>query len=282
MRDIAVISFAQTPARRRVAGAQRGRDAHARRAHRAGPGRHDHRRHRLHLLGLHRLPGRRRLQLRVDARRRRPVAADPGEPRRDGRRLGPLRGLGEAPARRARHRPRLLLRQVVARRPADGADPPARPDHRRPAVARLGQPRRPPGPGPARRRQGHRGRHGRGRRPQPQGRRSTTPTPSWRGTGSADELLAERVPRRPAAQAATARRSPTAPPPSSWPPATSPARRSSARPGSGASTTASSPSTSASATSRSASRPASPPRRPASPTARSTWPSSTPRSPTRS
>ena len=43
------------------------------------------------------------------------VAADPGEPRRDGRRLGAVRGLGEAPARRGRHRARLRLRQVVAR-----------------------------------------------------------------------------------------------------------------------------------------------------------------------
>ena len=75
-------------------------------------------RHRLHGVGLDRLPRRRRLQLRDDPRRRRPVAAHPGEPRRDGRRLRPLRGVGEAPARRRRLRPDLRLRQVVA-----GPDP---------------------------------------------------------------------------------------------------------------------------------------------------------------
>ena len=48
-------------------------------------------------------------------RRRRAVAAHQRVARRDGRRLGALRGLGQAPARRGRHRPRLRLRQVVAR-----------------------------------------------------------------------------------------------------------------------------------------------------------------------
>ena len=55
------------------------------------------------------------------------VAADLGVPRRHGRRLGALRGLGEDADRQGRHRPRLRLRQVVARRHPPGADPPARP-----------------------------------------------------------------------------------------------------------------------------------------------------------
>ena len=55
----------------------------------------------------------------LDARRR--VAADRRVARRDGRRLGALRGVGAAPARRRRHRARLRLRQVVARRPPRGA-----------------------------------------------------------------------------------------------------------------------------------------------------------------
>ena len=84
-----------------------------------------------------------------------PWPPDPGEPRRDGRRLRALRGVGEAAARRRRHRARLLLRQVGARPDPRGAQPPARPVPRRPAVARRHQPRRPPGAGPARRRQGH-------------------------------------------------------------------------------------------------------------------------------
>ena len=169
MRDVAIISFAQGKNERQHRRPERGRDAHA--GHRRGArrGRHDDPRHRLHLLGQHRLPGRCRLQLRDDARRRRAVAAHPGEPRRDGRRLGGLRGLGEDPARRDRLGPRLLLRQVVARRPADGDDPPARPVLGRAAVARLGEPGRAAGPGAARLRQGHGRADGRGGRPQPQG-----------------------------------------------------------------------------------------------------------------
>ena len=46
------------------------------------------------------------------------VAADQREPRRDGRRLGAVRGVGQDPDGGGRHRARLRLRQVVARRPA--------------------------------------------------------------------------------------------------------------------------------------------------------------------
>ena len=79
-----------------------------------------------------------------------------------------------------RHRARLRLRQVVARRPARRADPPARPVLPGAPVARLRGPRRPPGPGLHRRR-GHRTSElaeiaARSRAPPP-----TTPTPSCRG-----------------------------------------------------------------------------------------------------
>ena len=43
------------------------------------------------------------------------VAADLGVPRRDGRRLGAVRGLGQDPDRPRRHGAGLQLRQVVAR-----------------------------------------------------------------------------------------------------------------------------------------------------------------------
>ncbi len=61
--------------------------------------------HRLHDLGIVRLPraaGRSRSCM--GARRRRRVAADQGEPRRDGRGLGAVRGLGRDPDRRRRQR----------------------------------------------------------------------------------------------------------------------------------------------------------------------------------
>ena len=55
----------------------------------------DRERDRLHLLGLDRLPVGRGLQLRArPSTRVGAVAAHPGEPRRDGRGLGPVRGLG--------------------------------------------------------------------------------------------------------------------------------------------------------------------------------------------
>ena len=96
--------------------AQRGRDDPAGHPPGARPDRRHDRRHRLHLLGQLRLPGRSGLQLRDDARRGRRLAADHREPRRDGRRLGAVRGLAEDPGRPRRHRAGLRL--LARRRPA--------------------------------------------------------------------------------------------------------------------------------------------------------------------
>ena len=59
------------------------------------------------------------------------VAADPREPRRDGRGVGAVRGVGRDPDRRSRQRARVRLRQVVARRPARDHDAADRPVLRR-------------------------------------------------------------------------------------------------------------------------------------------------------
>ena len=195
--------------------------------HRRGAGqrRHDDRRHRLHLLGLHRLPVGARLQLRDDPRRCRAVAADPGEPRRDGRRLGALRGVGEDPARRDRHRARLLL--LRSRRPATcpmvltrQLDPytvaPLWPDSV--SLAAL-QARALLDAGKV-----TESADGRGGRPQPQvgARQPVRPA----GVGPAGRRAADRrLPRSPRCASTTARRSPTAWPPWCSPPTTSPADR---------------------------------------------------------
>ena len=60
-------------------------------------------------------------------RRHRRLAAAEREPRGDGRRLGPLRGVGGPAGRGGRHRPGLRLRQVVAGRARQDPRPPARP-----------------------------------------------------------------------------------------------------------------------------------------------------------
>ena len=65
----------------------------------------DRRRDRLHVLGQRRLPRRRPFTF-VQPRSHRRVAADLRVARRDGRRVGPVRGVGPAPARRRRHRAR--------------------------------------------------------------------------------------------------------------------------------------------------------------------------------
>ncbi len=67
-------------------------------------------RDRLHVLGLVRLPDRRAVHLRGRTRRGRRVAPDQGEPRRDGRGVGAVRGVGDAADRRGRHRSRLRVR----------------------------------------------------------------------------------------------------------------------------------------------------------------------------
>ena len=211
VRDIAVIAFAQMPNVRARDRPQRGRDAHAGPRRTCGPrpasrsseigftcsGSTDY------LSG----PG---LQLRVDPRRRRPVAAHPGEPRRDGRRLGALRGVGEAPARRV---DTALVYCYGKSSPGpihEVLSPPARPVQRRPALARRHQPGRPAGPRAARRGQGHRGRLRRGRRPQPPQRHRQPERPA--GVGPARSTTSSPRSRWSTRSASTtARRSPTAP-----------------------------------------------------------------------
>ena len=61
-----------------------------------------------------RLPVRHAVRVRAEHRRRRRVAAGLREPRRDGRRVGAVRGLAAPAARRHRHRARHRLGQVVA------------------------------------------------------------------------------------------------------------------------------------------------------------------------
>ena len=69
--------------------------------------------------------------------------------RRDGRRLGAVRGLAEDPDRRGRHRARLRLRQELGRRAAPYPRAPARPVHDDAAVARHRVARRACRPAPA-------------------------------------------------------------------------------------------------------------------------------------
>src|SRR5205807_1786883 len=78
-------------------------------------------------IGEVRLPAGPALRLRPRSRRRGSVAADRRVPRGDGWGVGPLRGVGPPAIRRHRHRPRLRLREVVARRHPPHPRPPARP-----------------------------------------------------------------------------------------------------------------------------------------------------------
>ena len=93
-------------------------------------------RHRLLVLGVQRLPGRAFVLVRLRRRRDRCAAAGQRVARGDGRCLGALRGLGEDPDGRGRHRPRLRLRQVLGQRAAPDAGHAARPLHDDSAVAR--------------------------------------------------------------------------------------------------------------------------------------------------
>ncbi len=171
-------------------------------------------------------------------------------PRRDGRRVGAVRGVAPPAGGRHRDRRRHRLRPLVDRRPGahlpDGDGPVLpRAARRRPADVR-----RPPGPGGHRRRHRRRAVDGRGRRSGPGARARSTSC--WRATTCASRCAAT-----------TSRRSPTAPPPWCWPPATGPASWSSDRRTSPASTTAPSATTRRSGPSTTRRRPASPPRPPA-------------------
>ncbi len=110
-------------------------------------GRHQPLRHRLHLRRELRLPDRRALRLRRQPRGRRGLAAHLRVPRGDGRRLGPVRGVGAPAARRHRRRPGLRLGEVVAVQPGRAVPPAARPVLPRAARARPRLDRRHAGPG---------------------------------------------------------------------------------------------------------------------------------------
>ncbi len=117
------------------------------------------------MLGLLRLPGRPLLLLRAGRRRHRRHPAGQRVARRDGPRLGDVRGLDQDPDRRGRHRAGLRLRQVLGRRAAPHAVAAARAVHDDPAVARHRVVGRPAGPRRHGRRPVGRARHGRGREP---------------------------------------------------------------------------------------------------------------------
>ena len=190
MRDVAVVSFAQSE-RPRGADPQRGRDAHAGRRTRRSSARASGARRSAsparavcdYLAGAP-------FAFVIGPRRGGRVAADPRVARRDGRRVGAVRGVGAAAARRPRLRARLRVRQVVARRPADVLVPQTRPVLPRAAVARpvelaALQAR-------AWLDAGHdRARHGRGRGPQPARRRWTTRSAQVQGDDAVDDLLRE-------------------------------------------------------------------------------------------
>ena len=74
----------------------------------------------VHVFGERRLPHGRRVHVRADARSGRRVAADLRVARRDGRRVGAVRGVGAAAARRHRCRARVRIRSGRPQRVAAG------------------------------------------------------------------------------------------------------------------------------------------------------------------
>ena len=96
-----------------------------------GERRADPPRRRLHVLGQRRLPHRRHVHVRADARSRGRVAADLRVARGDGRRVGAVRGVGAAAARRHRRRARVRVgprrSERVAARDAHAAARPVLP-----------------------------------------------------------------------------------------------------------------------------------------------------------
>ena len=188
--------------------------------------------------GSSRLPRRRPLLVRHGARRRRRVAAPGRVPRRDGRRLGALRGLGAAPGGRDRRRPRLLLRAVVAGRPERDPGRAARPVLPGAAVAGPDVAGRAAGAGADRRGHGHGGGLRGHRQPVPPLGARRTPRPRSPTTGRPRSCW-PRTTWWPRCGGTHCRRSPTAARRSCWPPATGPTSCASGRRGSPASTTAS-------------------------------------------
>ena len=148
MTDVAVVGFAQSPCARHSDSTTNGVEMLVPIFHEVlAADRPDQGRHRLLVLGVLGLPGRPGVLVRLGGRRDRRVPAGHGVARRDGRRLGAVRGVAEDPDRRGRDRAGLRVRQVVGRRAAPGARPPARPVPGGAAVAGLGEHRGPAGPG---------------------------------------------------------------------------------------------------------------------------------------
>ncbi len=114
MRDVAIVSVAQSDHRRAVPEIGEVEMVQPVIAAALDGCRGEDLRHRVHLLGELRLPGRPGVQLRDDSGCGRRLAADRGVPRRDGRRLGAVRGLAEDPGRSRRHGARLRLLQGLA------------------------------------------------------------------------------------------------------------------------------------------------------------------------
>ena len=127
-------------------------------------------RHRVLVLGILGLPRGAVLLVRAGRGRDRRDPAGQRVARRDGRRLGALRGLGEDPDRRGRHGPGLRLRQVLGGRPPADPRHAARSLHDDAALARHRLPRRSAGAGRHRRRPLGRARDGRGGQPLAHGR----------------------------------------------------------------------------------------------------------------
>ena len=146
-RDVAVVGLRPAPHVRRTEGTTNGVEmlmpCFAELLRRPGP---QADRHRVLVLGLLGLPCRAGVLVPLGDRLDRRGAADQRVARRDGRRLGALRGLHQDPDRRGRHRAGLRLRQVLGRRAAPGAGAADRPVHGGAAVARRRVDGRPAGP----------------------------------------------------------------------------------------------------------------------------------------
>ncbi len=118
LRDVAIVSFARRPRRAASGSATRSRCSSPCIAEAIDRSAIPTQGDRLHRLGELRLPRRAPLLLRHGARRRGRLAPHRGVARRDGRRVGALRGVGAPPARRHRRGARLRVRALVAGRRA--------------------------------------------------------------------------------------------------------------------------------------------------------------------
>ena len=272
--DVAIVGTGQTPMRRRAAESEMHMvfDVTQAAVEDAGVVACGH---RLHGVGLVRPARGAELRVRQHDRGDRRVAADLRVARGDGRRVGAVRGVDQAPGGRRRRRARVLPRAHVGRPALGGPPAAARPVLAHPARARPRCARRAAGAAADRPWHRHRARlrGGRGARPRQRGRQ-----PERAGER---HVRRRRAPRRALRARAAApprllARSPTARPRSCWRRATRRPSSRTVRRGSPASTTASTSTSRGCATSPSRRRPRSRRRRPASPTGRSRWPRSPP------